>query len=124
MILIGQALGLGRRYEGSRLILSVLFKALVFGVFIAVFGLLEHLIEGLLRRETWDQIAHRLLSAGRGEILARTVMITVTLVPIFAFWETIESWATTSCSGCFSTRQPHEYWGVTESNRRTFTPVF
>lgn len=88
MILIGQALGLGRRYEGSRLILSVLFKALVFGVFIAVFGLLEHLIEGLLHRETWDQIAHSLLRAGRGEILARTVMITVTLVPFFAFWET------------------------------------
>src|SRR5215469_12148796 len=88
VILIGQALGLGRRYEGSTLILSVLFKALVFGVFIAIFGMLEHLIEGLLHRETWDQIAHSLVSAGRGEILARTVMMIVTLIPFFAFWET------------------------------------
>jgi uncharacterized membrane protein YczE len=88
VILIGQALGLGRRYEGSQLILSVLFKALVFGVFIGLFGALEHLIEGLAHRETWDQIAHSLVSAGRGEILARTVMIIVTLIPFFAFWET------------------------------------
>ena len=88
VILIGQALGLGRRFEDSPLILSVLFKALIFGVFIAVFGALEHVIEGLVHHETWNQIAHRLLSAGRDEILARTVMAIVTLVPFFAFWET------------------------------------
>ena len=88
VILIGQALGLGRRYEGGQLILSVFFKALVFGIFIAIFGVLEHVIEGLAHRESWDQIAHRVVSAGRGEILARTVMIVVTLIPFFAFWET------------------------------------
>lgn len=88
VILIGEALHLGRRYEGSALILSVLFKALVFGIFIALFGVLEHVIEGLVRRETWDQIAHGLVSAGLDEVLARTVMIIVTLIPFFAFWET------------------------------------
>jgi hypothetical protein len=87
VILIGQALGVGRRFEGSRLILSVLFKSLVFAVFIAVFAVLEHLIEGLLHRETWDQIEHGLVRAGRDEILARTVMAFVTLIPFFAFWE-------------------------------------
>jgi hypothetical protein len=88
VILIGEAFGLGSRYEGSKLILSVLFKALVFGVFIAIFGMVEHLIEGLVHRETWDEIARSLVSAGRGEILARTVMMVVTLIPFFAFWET------------------------------------
>ena len=88
VILIGEALGIGRRYEGSQLILSVLFKALVFGVFIAIFGVLEHTVEGLAHRETWNEIARSVGSAGRGEILARTVMIIVTLIPFFAFWET------------------------------------
>lgn len=87
VILIGQALGLGRRFEDSRLILSALFKSLVFAVFIALFGVLEHLIEGLVHRETWDQIEHSLVRAGRTEILARTVMAFVTLIPFFAFWE-------------------------------------
>lgn len=87
VVLIGQALGLGRRFEDSRLILSVLFKALVFGVFVALFGVLEHVIEGLVHRESWDEIRHSLFSAGRDEILARTVIAFVTLIPFFAFWE-------------------------------------
>ena len=87
VILIGEALGLGRQFEGSRLIFSALFKSLVFALFIALFAVLEHLIEGLLHRETWDQIEHSLVRAGRTETLARTVMAFVTLIPFFAFWE-------------------------------------
>ena len=88
VILIGHAFGLGRRLESSPLILSVLFKALLFGVFIALFNVLEHVIGGLVHRETWEQIGHTLFSAGREEFLARTVMAIVTLIPFFAFWET------------------------------------
>ena len=88
VILIGQALRLGQRFEDSRLIISVLFKALIFGIFIAIFAVLEHVIEGLVHRDTWDQITNRLLSVGRSEILARTVIGIVTLIPFFAFLET------------------------------------
>ena len=87
VILIGEALGVGRQFEGSRLIFSAVFKSLVFALFIALFAVLEHLIEGLVHRETWDQIEHSLIRAGRAEILARTVMAFVTLIPFFAFWE-------------------------------------
>ena len=41
-----------------------------------------------MHRESWAQIAHGLVSADLAEILARTVMIIVTLIPFFAFWET------------------------------------
>jgi hypothetical protein len=88
VILIGQALRLGRQFEASHLILSVLFKSAVFAVFVGVFALLEHLVEGLVHRESWDQIAHGLVRAGEGEIFARTVVALVTLIPFFAFWET------------------------------------
>ncbi len=88
VILIGQALGLGRRFERSRLIVSVLCKSLVFGVFIALFGVLEHVVEGLVHHDSWAEIAHSVISAGRDEIFARTVMIIVALIPFFAFWET------------------------------------
>jgi hypothetical protein len=88
VILIGQALGVGRRFEDSQLIWSVLFKSVVFAVFIALFAILEHLIEGLVHRESWDQIEHGLIRAGRDEIFARTVMMFVMLIPFFAFWET------------------------------------
>ena len=88
VILIGQALGVGRKFEDSPLIWSVLFKSVVFAVFIALFAILEHLIECLVHRETWDQIEHGLIRAGRDEIFARTVMMFVMLIPFFAFWET------------------------------------
>lgn len=87
VILIGQALGLGRRFEGSRLIMSVLFKSLIFSIFMAVFTVIEHLVEGLMHREAWSQIAAGLVRADKTEILARTVMMMVTLIPFFAFWE-------------------------------------
>lgn len=88
VILIGEALHLGRQFEASHLIVSVLFKSAVFAAFVGVFALLEHLIEGVVHRETWDQIAHGLVRAGEGEIFARTVVALVTLIPFFAFWET------------------------------------
>jgi len=88
VILIGRALGLGRRFESSPLIWSVLCKAVIYAVFIALFALLEHLIEGLVHRESWAQIEHGLIRSGRDEVLARAVMAFVMLIPFFAFWET------------------------------------
>jgi hypothetical protein len=87
VILIGQALGLGKRVEGAPLIVSAIFKSLIFGVFVALFGILEHAIEGLLHHHAWNQIVHELFSTGREEILARTVVMIVTFIPFFAFWE-------------------------------------
>ncbi len=88
VILIGEALGLGKRFEAAPLIVSAIFKSLIFGVFVALFGILEHAIEGLLHHHTRNQIAHELFTAGRDEILARTVVMIVTFIPFFAFWET------------------------------------
>jgi hypothetical protein len=49
---------------------------------------IEHVIEGLAHRESWADIAHSLVSADRDEILARTLVLIVTFIPFFAFWET------------------------------------
>ena len=38
VILVGQALGLGRRFEGKPLIVSVIYKSVLFGLFVALFG--------------------------------------------------------------------------------------
>ena len=87
VILIGQALGLGRRFEGKPLILSVLYKSLLFGVLVALFGVLEHVVEGLIRKQDWASILRHLGDLGMYEILARVVMLIVAFVPFFAFAE-------------------------------------
>ena len=87
VVLLGQALSLGKRFESEPLFVSVLFKSLIFGAFIAVFSVIEHVVEGLVHRETWDVIGRHLFSAGRDEILARSLVMIVTLIPFFAFCE-------------------------------------
>lgn len=87
VILIGQALRLGKGFEEAPLIVSVLVKTLLFGAFVALFSVIEHVIEGLVHHETWDVIAHHLFAGGRDEILARTLVIIVAFIPFFAFSE-------------------------------------
>jgi hypothetical protein len=88
VIMIGEALRLGRRFESPPLIIPVLAKSVVFGLFFAVFTVLEHTIDGLLHHQGWADIAHSIVAAGRTEILARTIMVITTFVPFFAFLET------------------------------------
>jgi hypothetical protein len=88
VIMVGQALGLARQFERPPLIRSVLFKSVVYGVFFALFTVLEHLIEGLLRHEALGDVLRSLVSAGRDTLLARTIMVMVTFIPFFAFLET------------------------------------
>jgi len=87
VILIGRALGLGRRFEEKPLIVSVLFKSVIFGAFVGVFSVIEHVIDGWAHHETWDAIVHHVLSGGRDEILAKTLVVIVTFIPFFGFWE-------------------------------------
>jgi hypothetical protein len=88
IILIGQAFGLGKRFEDGPLIIAALFKAVLYGVLVAIFAVLEHLIDGLIHGKDAAMVWQELLGLGKDEILARTLMVIVTFVPFFAFWET------------------------------------
>lgn len=87
VVLIGQALGLGRQFEDRRLIVTAVFKSLVFGVFVALFAVIEHVIEGLVHRDAWSDIMDNLIRVGPREILARAVILMVTFIPFFAYCE-------------------------------------
>src|SRR5262249_4046255 len=66
---------------------SVIYKSVLFGLFVALFGVLEHVVEGLIHKEDWASILRHLGDLGLYEILARVVMLIVAFVPFFAFWE-------------------------------------
>jgi hypothetical protein len=88
VILIGQTLKLGQRSEDEPLIVSVLLKSVMFALFVALFSGVEHLVEGLIHRETWDSIVRGLVANGRNEVIARILAVLVTFIPFFAFLET------------------------------------
>ena len=87
VILIGKAIGVGGRLERSPLIVSVIGKSILFGALVLLFGILEHVVEGLLHKADPQEILHSLVELGIYELLARMLMMIVAFVPFFAFWE-------------------------------------
>jgi len=87
VMLVGQMVGLGRRVESQPLIITVPLKALLYGLLVGLFGVLERIIEGLAHGKDWEAIVHSFLSIGIYELLARTLMVIFTFIPFFAIWE-------------------------------------
>ena len=87
VILIGDAFRLGRRFENRPLVVSVIYKSALFGVFVMLFGVLEHVIEGLFHKKNASDILRGMMDIGMDELLARVVILIIAFVPFFAFWE-------------------------------------
>ncbi len=86
LILIGDALHLGRRYERAPLALTTLYKTLVFSLFIAGFSAVERLTSALVHhRPIGSEFDFR--GAAGDELLGRIVLETVAFIPFFAFRE-------------------------------------
>ena len=87
VILIGQALSFGRGVERHPLIVAVFAKAVLYGLLVAGFDLLERIVEGLFRGKEWHALLQGVLADGPTEALAKAVMILVSFIPFFALWE-------------------------------------
>lgn len=87
VILVGRRLGVGRRFERRPLIVPVIGKSLLFGLLVVLFGILEHVIEGLIRSHSGISGLRDLASVGLDELSARALMIVIAFLPFFAFWE-------------------------------------
>lgn len=87
VIMVGGIINLGRSMEQKPLIFSTLYKTLVFTVFVALFTLLEHMAKG-----AWQGIGalgglQNLFAKDPNEMLARSLMIFVSLFPFFGVKE-------------------------------------
>ena len=87
VILIGRMFGFTRRFENKPLIVPVLYKSILFGIFVLLFGIVEQLVEGWFRGQgVWAGL-HEIGEVGAYEIGARVLMLMVSFFPFFAFWE-------------------------------------
>ena len=87
VILIGQAMSVGRGVERRPLIIAVLVKAVLYGLLVAGFDVVERLVEGLLRGDDRQALLHGVIVNGPTEALAQAVMVLVSFIPFFALWE-------------------------------------
>jgi hypothetical protein len=63
------------------------YKAIVFSIFVGLFGVVESTISGLLHGKGVAGGFEELISAGRYELLARCMVMFVAFIPFFAFEE-------------------------------------
>ncbi|HEX8798250.1 MAG TPA: hypothetical protein VF772_06540 [Terriglobales bacterium] len=88
VVLIGRAVGLDRLLDrGGPLIVSVVLKAAVFSVLVILFAVLEKIVEGWFHKKDWASIAQDLRGASQHELFARMIILFISFIPFFAFWE-------------------------------------
>ena len=87
VVLIGRIFGFSRRYDHLPLIVPVIYKPLLFALLVLAFGLLEKTVDGLIHREGMLSGLQKIAEVGPYEIGARTLMLTMALVPFCAFSE-------------------------------------
>jgi hypothetical protein len=84
VILIGEAVHAGTRFEGKALLNSAIWKAFVFGLLVFAFHILEEMIKHLVHGKGLAGAFHNIRI---DDLLARTVIIFCTFIPLFAFRE-------------------------------------
>ena len=87
VVLIGRAIGLDKRISRGPMIFAIIAKAFAFALLSILFGVLEHVVDGLIHKKDWAGILQDVVSVGAHELFARLVMLFVSFLPFFAFWE-------------------------------------
>ncbi len=83
VILIGEAMHFGKKYEGKSLIYSCLYKAFLYGLLVFAFHVVEEMVKLLIHgRDFAGAFQIRL-----DDLLARSVVIFGSFIPFFAFRE-------------------------------------
>lgn len=87
VIMIGEAVRLGRGLERMPLIVPTLYKTLVFGLFVFLFTVVEHAIKGLWQGKGLMEGVAGFFGRGIHELLAGSLVLFVALLPFFALKE-------------------------------------
>lgn len=119
VILIANLFGFTRRFEDRRLIVPVLYKTILFGVLVILFGVVEHLIEGWFRGEGLFGGLRALKQTGADELEARVLVLMVALVPLIAFSEISRALGPGKLSAMFFSKGDRSAGGATPGGRPT-----
>jgi hypothetical protein len=88
IVLIGDAMNLKLIGGAGRSIFELaVLRSILFALLVWLFTILERVVEGLIRRMDWAEIAHSLVQHGLHEMAARVIMMFAAFLPFFALWE-------------------------------------
>lgn len=84
IIMIGDFLRLGRRFEDRPLIIPTLYRTFIFGIWVALFKIVEHMLRGLFAGKNIEEAFDALIHQNKYEILAACLMTFAAFIPFFA----------------------------------------
>jgi hypothetical protein len=84
VILIGEAARLGKELESKPIIYSAIYKAIVYGLLVFAFHIVEEIVKRLIHGK---DISGAFRELRLDDLLARSVVIIVTFIPFFGFRE-------------------------------------
>ncbi len=87
VMLVGQRLHFGERFDKAPLIYTTLFKAAAFAILLGCFKILEELLIGLYHGHSLNESISALGGGSIKDIFLLMVILGVVLIPLFAFIE-------------------------------------
>jgi hypothetical protein len=87
VILIAEALHVGKRFKDSPLVYGILFKSAVFSVLLVCFDTVEKVLVGVFHNKTITQSIPTLGGGGVEGMLLVGLMVYIVLIPFFTFME-------------------------------------
>ncbi len=87
VIMIGDVLRIGRRLQDRPLIFPTLLRAIVFGVWVGLFKVLEQTVVGLLRGKGLAGGFEEIMGQDKYDLLADSLVTFFAFVPFFAVKE-------------------------------------
>lgn len=87
VIMMGDIMSLGRGLEDKPLIFPTLYKTVIFSVWVMLFSLFEHTVDGVVHAKGLTGGFGELIGKGRYELLAECLVMFFAFIPFFAFKE-------------------------------------
>jgi len=88
IVLIGEAMNLKLVDATRRSIFEVaVVRSTLFAVLVLLFTILERVVDGLIHKKDWADIARLIVEHGLNESVARIIMMFAAFLPFFALWE-------------------------------------
>jgi len=84
LVLLGEDVRLGKKYESKPLLVSTVYKAFLFGLLVFAFHIVEEVIKRLVHGE---HVAGAFHNVRIDDLLARSVIIFCTFIPLLGFLE-------------------------------------
>ena len=102
VVMVGRVFGYGRRFEDAPLALPVIYKSVKFALLVLGFGVIEHLVSAWYHKQG---VVDAIAAVNLGSVGARVLLLTVTLMPFFAFFEVARVLGSDRMRALFTTRR-------------------